>query len=153
MNGAKLGAGAMQGVEDERGLVGDCLGQASRAIYAHCIEVVAWKCCQGQSFWTASAPQVPANKTAMHSFYAESWNVFLQNTHQNVYFWWSVYSLMAKCVKLLHGIKHPWLTNTKSKKGERRENSSELLFPCVLTCIAIYIRLIWKESNEQYPFD
>lgn len=37
MNGAKLKVGALQGEKDGRGLGRECLGQASRAIYAHCV--------------------------------------------------------------------------------------------------------------------
>lgn len=153
MNRSKLKVRALQGEKDGRGLGRECLGQASRAIYARCVRGGCLGMLPRADLLNCMCPTGPSQQNCCAPFLCRKLECVP-----------SKYT--SKCVLLVIYVfpngqvcyAAPWYKASmanqyKIKKGRKKRELLELLFPCVLTCIAIYIRLIWKESNEQYPYD
>lgn len=136
MNGAKLKVGAMQDEKDGKGLDREFLGKASRAPRGGWLEMLPKAdllnclCSTGPSqqncyafFLHRKLECVPLKCTAACVLLV----IFLFPNSQVCY-------------------AAPWYKVSKAnqcniEKGGRKRGLFELLFPCVLTCIAIYIHL------------
>lgn len=140
VNGDKLKVGAMQDEKDGKGLDRDFLGQGSRAIHAHCV----------RGGWLEMLPKADL-LNCLCSTGPSQQNCYALLLHRKLEC--VPLKCTAACVLLVICLfpnspvccAAPWykvskVNQCKIKKGGKKKELIEL-FPCVLTCIAIYICL------------